>query len=119
MSLVGSRLSLIHRCTIERAANAASLDSWNTPDPPDWQPHLEGVPCRSWVTAGREIVTDKSTLTVVEDARLIVSLGTDVTEGDRIASVTYRGGTIQDGPLGIRAVLAHRDHIELVLAKVS
>jgi len=119
MSLVGSRLSLTHRCTIERSANAASLDEWGTPDPADWQPHLSDQPCRAWATAGREAVTDTTTVVVIEDVRLILPLGTDVTEQDRIASVTYRGQTTQDGPLGIRAVLVNADHIELLLVKVA
>jgi hypothetical protein len=119
MSLASSRLSLTHRCVIERAANAASLDEWGTPDPADWQPHLSDQPCRAWASAGREAVTDTTTIVVVEDLRLIVPLGTDVTEQDRIASVTSRGDTIQAGPLSIRGLLEHKDHIELVLVKVA
>ena len=119
MSLVASRLSLTHLATIERDANAGTSDAWGTPNPPDWQAHLSDQPCRTWATAGREVVTDTTTIVVVEDVRLIVPLGTDVTEADRVASVTYRGGTIQDGPLGIRAVLVNADHIELLLVRVA
>lgn len=119
MSLVSSRLSLTHRCTIERDANAGGDDGWGNPPAPSWQTHLSDLVCRSWVTAGREEVKDGQSIVVVEDTRLIVPLGTDVTERDRVASVTYRGGTVQDGPLGIRSVLVRRDRIELVLVKVS
>jgi hypothetical protein len=102
-----------------RDANADTDDGSGNPQPPDWQPNLEDLPCRAWASAGRETVTDTTTVVVVEDLRLIVSLGTDVTEADRVASVTFRGQPTQAGPLGIRAVLTHQDHIELVLVKVS
>jgi hypothetical protein len=118
MSLVGSRVALTQRCTIDRDANAATTGAWGTPSSPDWQPHLTDVPCRAWASSGRENVADGTTVTPVEDARVIVPLGTDVTDADRIASVTFRGGTAQDGPLGIRAVLARSSYLELVLVKV-
>ena len=117
MSLVSSRLSLTHRCTIERGSS--SPDAWGNPGVPTWSAHLSDQPCRAWATAGREAVTDTTTVVVIEDVRLILPLGTDVTEQDRIASVTYRGETTQDGPLGIRAVLVNADHIELLLVKVA
>ena len=117
MSLVASRLSLIHRCTIERATTTD--DDYGNPGPPTWAAHLSDQPCRTWATAGREVVTNTTTLVVVKDVRLMLPLGVDVTEQDRVASVTYRGDTIQAGPLGIRAVLTHQDHIELVLERIA
>lgn len=119
MSLASSRVQLTYRCTIERDANASSDDGSGNPLPPSWQANLTNLPCRAWTTAGREAVTDTTTVVVVEDVRVIVPLGTDVTEEDRVASVTYRGGTVWAGPLGIRAVLARKDHLELLLVKVS
>lgn len=119
MSLISSRVSLIHRCTIERNGNAAASDAWGGPLAPGWESHLVDVPCRAWATAGHEAVTDGTTVVVVEDVRLMLPLRTDVTERDRVASITSRGQTTQAGPLGIRAVLTHQDHIELVLVKLS
>jgi hypothetical protein len=119
MSLIASRLNLTQRCTIQRDASAPASDDWSPPADPDWQDHLTDQPCRSWASAGSEAVNDSTNVVVVEDARLLLPLGTDVTARDRVTSVTYRGGTVQDGPLGIRAVLTHRDHIELVLVSVG
>lgn len=118
MSLVSSRLSLTHRCTIERDANAATANARGNPQSPSWQPNLTGLPCRLWTTAGREAV-DNTTIAVVEDMRLLLPLGTDVTEHDRVGDVTQRGTVIAAGPIGIRAVLTHQDHLELVLVKVT
>lgn len=115
MSLVSSRLSLKHRCTIER--NEAE-GAWGDPAAPDWQEASTDVACRFWTTAGRETV-DATTTVVIEDMRLIVPLGTDVTEKDRIVDVTSRGQAIAAGPIGIRAVLQHSDRLELVLVRLA
>lgn len=120
MSLTSTRLSLTHLCTVERDANAGGTDDgWGNPQAPDWQSHLADLPCRLWATHGREQVADGTTITPVADLRLIVPLGTDVTDGDRVAAVTSRGDTVQAGPLGVRALLPRRDHLELLLTKVS
>ena len=118
MSLVSSRVSLTHLCTIERDANLGTPDDWGTPSTPDWQDHLTDQPCRIWAAAGREQM-DSSTTAVIEELRMIVPLGTDVTEKDRVGDVTYRGSTIFAGPIGIRAVLHREDHLALVLSRVS
>lgn len=117
MSLVSSRVSLKHSCTIERDANAGSSNARGNPNTPNWQT-LATVPCRLSVTAGQEAV-DATTTAVVEDMRLIVTSDTDVTERDRINGVTYRGATYAAGVIGIRAVLHHQDHIEIVLVRIS
>lgn len=117
MTLLANRLAYL--CTIERNANSGSPDPWGNPVAPDWEPILIDQPCVLWTTAGREVVSDTTTVVVVEDMRLLLPAATDVTAADRVVSVTYRGGMVQDGPLGIRAVLVHRDHIELVLVEVA
>jgi len=116
VSLVASRLSLKHAVTIERATSAP--DSWGNPGPPTWTSLVTDLPCRVWTNAGREAV-DATTVAVIEDMRLIVTLDTDVTEQDRISVVKYRGDTIVTGPVSIRAVLRHQDHLELVLTRVA
>lgn len=116
MSLVSSRLSLIHRCTVERNVNAGSDDGWTNPLPPAWEEHIAELACRAW-TAGRDTTTSQGTLAVVLEVHMLAPLGTDVTDADRVASISYRGETIQDGPLAVRAVLGRRDHLELILAK--
>jgi hypothetical protein len=116
MSLVSSRVALRQRCTIER--DVASVDDgWGQPGPPDWQPHLEDVPCRTWVEAGREPVDLGRTATFI-DRRIIVAVDIDVTERDRVAEVTERGDVVLDGPMGIEAILRRPDHLELVVERV-
>jgi hypothetical protein len=117
MSLLSTRLAFTYACTIQRNA-AAGDDAWGQTGTPDWQDHLTDEPCRFWSEAGREVIQATGTAEPVTDLRLVLSADADVTEADRIASITYRGGTAQDGPLGIRALLRRPDHLELVLEKV-
>lgn len=118
MSLVSSGLVFTHRCVIERDANAATTNGRGNPNPPDWQPLASDVHCRAWVTAGRERDVNDA-IVPVSDLRMLFALGTDVSEADQIRNVTERGQTIFPGPLGIRAVLSHHDHIELVLKRIG
>lgn len=96
---------------------AADTDEWGQPGSPDWQQHLGNVPCRAVQEAGREPVDSNRTV-VVLDMRILLPLGTDVTERDRVASVTERGSQLFEGPLAIEAVLTRRTHLELVLQRI-
>lgn len=110
---------LNHLATVERDANAGTLNAVGAQASPDWQPHLTNLLCHAWTNAGREQL-DATTSVVVEDMRAIVELGTDITEQDRLNGVTdAEGNTVISGPVGIRAVIARSDHLELILVKVS
>lgn len=120
MSLVSTGLALIHLCTIERDANAATADDWGAPQAADWQPHITDLICRAWIVSGREIVADKTSVVVDDEIRMMVQLGTDVTELDRVGDITDNAGTrIFQGPMGIRAISPRRDHLELTLARIA
>lgn len=124
MTLTGSRVSLIHRMTTERDATpeASNKDPWGNPLPADWQPFLEDIPCRAWTEVGRgprvgDERVSSTELVELQDRRVSVPLGTDILETDRVASITYRGETIMDGPMNILAVLAYPDHLEVALRR--
>ncbi len=118
MSLITTRLSLFHRCTVERNVNIGSDDGWGNPLPPDWEIHLADIPCRGW-TADHKTVTNQGTIAVIIEVSVMVMLGTDVAVNDRIASITYRGSTIFEGPLAVHAVIARRDYLEMLLSKAA
>lgn len=118
MSLASSRVSLIHRTRIERDQNAGQLNDVGAVETPDWQPDETLTECRFWTSVGREQL-DATTSVVAEDMRMIVPLGTDVTEQDRLAGVCYRDEFIAQGPIGIRAVLERKDHLELILVRIA
>lgn len=116
MSLAATRLSLTHRATTQRPSSGT--DTWGTPDVPEWNDRLTDLPCRLWTSAGREVIANTSTIVVVEDLRMIVTVDTDVTEQDRISAVTDRGAELVAGA-SIRAVLRLSDHLELVLMRAA
>lgn len=118
MSLTATRLSLKHRCTVQRDSKLATDDGWGNPQTPVWAAHISDLACRAWSSGAREPVDSDRTV-VIEDLRLIVPLGTDVTEKDRIGDVTDRGSTILPGPMGVEAILYRPTHLELVLVAVS
>lgn len=117
MSIQGMRLKFIHLCTTQRSG--AGTDDWGNPAAPVWVDHLTDLPCRVWASAGREAVTDNTTVVVVEDLRLLCPLDSDVTETDQVSIVTSRGDTILAGPVQIRSVLRHTDHLELLLTRIA
>lgn len=120
MSTYTVALACIHTCTLERDQNARSTsDGWESS--PDWQANLTDQPCYFWQTTGREDVTDKDTIVGVGQPKMMVPLGTDVTDQDRVsaAGITYQGSTLIVGPLEVRTVIAKADHLELVLAQIG
>jgi hypothetical protein len=118
MSLTSSRLSFTHRCTISRDVNASTTNARGNPSAPNYQPLATGVLCRAWTTMGAERVTEDA-IAAVEDMRLLLPIGTDVTERDRIGDITERGATYFAGPIGIRSVIRQRDHLELILVRIA
>lgn len=117
MSLASTRLQLIHEATVLRDTEGSGSTSWGK-ESPQWTTHIAALPCRVWTSTGRQAV-DQVTTVVVEDMRLICPIGTDITAADRIEQITYRGDAIVPGPVGIRAVMQHKDHLELVLVQLG
>ena len=109
---------LIHETTVQRDANVDTLNAAGAQESPDWGDHITDLRCRAWTATGRE-VEEPTTSIEAQDMRAIVELGTDVTERDRLGDVTYRGDTIISGPLGVRAVIQRKDHLELLLTRIS
>lgn len=119
MSLASTGLLMTHLTTVQRDANAGTLNAAGGQASPDWQDHLTNLPCRAWTSAGREQL-DATTSVVVEDMRCIVAVGTDVTEQDRLNGVVDEyGNEVISGLVGIRAVIIRNDHLELMLVRIS
>ena len=118
MSLAATRLAYRNfRCEIQRDTGSVP-DAGGQPGPPDWQPIAEHVPCRPWTSRAEE-PADAAKSFVVEQRRVSLALGTDVTERDRIGDITtVQGATFFAGPHNILGVLRYTDHIELELEAV-
>lgn len=118
MSLISTGLLFTHLATVERDTTATT-NGWGQTGAPNWQPHISSLACRFWTQTGEERA-DATTTAVVEDMRLLAALGTDVTERDRLSDITDKlGVVIAAGPIGIRAVMQHQDHLELILVRIA
>lgn len=114
---MSARQRMRQRATVERQMQT-NRDPFGGKGTPDWRTHLQDLPCMIWQTAGRE-VTDGEKVVTVDDRRMIVPLGSDVTAQDRIASVTDRQGTeLYPGPMRIESVARRTDHLELLIEAI-
>ncbi len=125
MSLVSSRVALIHRTTVLRKSGEKNGWGHDKKSDDDYSPHIEDLACRGWVFQSRQVIEDtpasaaSRAVAVVEDRRVIVKESTDVRVGDRIGDISYRGRMFVDGPMDVTALI-HRDgYLELALRRVS
>lgn len=116
-----ARSRMTQRALVERDATDPLVDVTDSgnPEPPDWQEHIDGLPCWLYAGTGREQI-DQNRIAVVEDLRLLVPVGTDITERDRINGIEDRRGSSILGQIcNIRFVLLKRDHLEVGLTRVT
>ena len=107
------------RCVIERNSVSVEVDAYNNPVKPEFKVHLPAVPCRAWLKVGRTVIDGQKTA-VIEDRRVLVPLNTDVTEADRISSITDRLGVLVfTAPMKIEHVGRHKSHLELVVTEIA
>lgn len=106
------------RAALERNTALGTPDEYGNPSPPAWAA-LVTVPAWLWTTVDREVI-DNAKTAIVEDTRMIVPKGTDVTAKDRVNGVTdRRGTTIRPGIWIIDSVVGRRDHLELALRGIE
>lgn len=99
------------RANIERAGVGA-VDELGQPTSTAWAA-LATVPAWLWSQNEAEIA-DTVKLAVVEQLRMLVPKGTDVTETDRINGVVdRRGNPVRAGILVIESVVRRKAHLEL------
>lgn len=110
------RQAMIFRTEVQRVTRSSDSgggfdDSWAVVD--------SSVPCYAWPVSTRELVS--SARPEVEHIRtVLVPPSTDVTEGDRLTSVTRKNGTVlYDGPLMVTGVSEYTDYFRLTTRKVT
>ena len=114
---MGSRQRMTQRALVQRATTVD--DEYGMPGPAAWATHIASLACWLYSRVEREVMDSRKTA-VVEDLRLLVPKGTDVTERDRINGVLdRRGSTIRSGILLIESVVNRRSHLELVVRGIS
>lgn len=117
MTSTNVRSRMIHRTTIQRDS-AGFDDTIGVKEVPTWADHLTDQPCFFYTSTGREIIQDRAV--VISNLHMLLPLGADVTEKDRIDGVEDRQGVpIYSGFFQIRSVLPHQHHLELDLVRPS
>ena len=113
-----ARQRMTHRALVERTVTTPADDYGGAPAPA-WETHIAAMPCWFYTSGGAESVRQRGTV-VVEQLRMLAPSGTDITEQDRINSITDRaGGSVYAGLLNVGSVLPAHGHLELRLEKVS
>lgn len=118
---MNTRSRMTHRALVERNTSTG-VDGYNQPLPPTWETHITAQPCYLFTpSAGAPgEILDEDKGAVVGGHRLLVPLGTDVTEGDRINGVTdRRGQTVNANLFNVRLVIRKPDHRLLLLETIT
>lgn len=112
-----TRFMMRHRTTIERNTPASDGGGGYTES---WSTIASSQPCHAWYISTDEPVTSDRPGTI-DTRAILMPLGTDIHEGDRLLSVTNRTGTktIFDGPLSVDAVGERPDHLRLTTRKIA
>jgi hypothetical protein len=104
--------------------NVAAADAFGADVPPDWQPHLT-VACLLWwarstgARSANRTYVSPARQAAVSEGGLLMPLGTDVTEQDRIMQInTPPSEEPVAGLLEIVAVLNQWDHLEVEVTRV-
>jgi hypothetical protein len=100
-------------------------DGYGAPTEAHWEYHLT-VPCRHWWmrstgvrSANREYVTPAREVPITEGG-MIMPLGTDVSEQDRITTIQDRNGNpLIKGIFTITAVVNEHDHLEIDMTRTT
>lgn len=112
------RQRMTHRALVERDGNTTP-DGYGDAGVPSWATHIAALPCWLYIGPGAETARQRGTV-VFEGPRLLVPVGTDITERDRINGVTDRAGApVYDGILNILSVVPAHDHLELIVERLQ
>lgn len=109
---------MTHRALVQRATE--TVDGYNNRLAPVWATHLAAQPCYFWQPSmGRGEQSGAQNYRAY-GYQVVMPLGTDVTERDRINGIVDRRGySVHPGVFGIVAVVRKPDHLLLTLETIT
>lgn len=114
MSSIGARVGLIHFCDILR--NDGAANSWGSVDA-SWVVDASYVPCRAW-SGGESLDSGDDKIHSMATRFVILPLGTDITELDRIGNIYLRDRSVLWAEHhAIDEVVIWPDRLEVTLRK--
>lgn len=106
------------RCATERDTPAGT-DGFGGRGAASWAALVSSQPCYYFAKTETEII-DGDKQVVLATHRLLLPLGTDITEHDRITSIVDRAGaTIVGNAMRINSVIRRAGHIEVTVTEVK
>jgi len=116
---MSTRNRMMHRALVQRDTTATT-DAYGQPDVPTWTTHIPAQPCYFWEPSAQRGEQRGERNADLYSQRLLVPLGTDITEEDRISGISdRRGRTVSDGVFGITQIVRKPDHLLLALEAVE
>ena len=114
--MIAGRLTM--RALVERNT-ATGNDAWGQPVAPSWSV-LGTIRCFAWSNQSRELVDGDKTA-MVEDMRMLVGLGADITENDELSAITdARGNVLIPGRLRVEGPVQRKHtHREVALKRIA
>lgn len=106
------------RAVVQRNT-ATGKDAWGQPVAPTWTT-IGTLRCFAWSNQSRELVDGDKTA-MVEDMRMMVALGADITENDELTAITdARGNLLIPGRLRVDGPVQRKHtHLEAALKRVA
>ena len=106
------------RATVQRDT-ATGTDGFGMPNAESFTAHLASLPCWVYTKGEREIV-DGTKTAILADHKMLVPIGTDITEDDRVTAIKDRlAANIIANTMRIHAVIRRATHLECQLEGVS
>ncbi len=113
---------MTHRATVQRNTPAGT-DGFGGPGAAVWGSHIAALHCwfyaKGSVGVEREVIDGDKSVTLGSH-KLLIPLGTDITEADRITAIDDRlGVSIMANTMRIHSVTHRHNHLELEVEEVS
>lgn len=111
---------MVHRCRVERNT-ATTPDSYGDEPTPVWVTQVASQPCYWYEQASGQGGEQRGVLNfTIYTHRLLLPLGVDVLETDRINGITDRlGVSLTTKTFNIKSIVRRPDHLLLVMEAVT
>ena len=113
-----ARARMTMRATVQRDS-ATGSDGWGQPNAVSWAAHLPSLACWYWTKDEREVIDGVKTA-ILANHTMMVPLGTDITEDDRVTAIKDRlAGNLISNAMRVHAVFRRRTYLHVALEEVA
>jgi hypothetical protein len=107
---------MTHRTIIQKDVNAGQRDEQNNPLAPDFEAHAYDVPCYWYVPNRMQPGLQVEPHATMYEHEMLMPLGTEVSEGDRLQGVTKKNGDeLTDQVFTVLRVMRHPRNLRIGL----